>query len=244
MVPTDIPSVCRGLQSVSTSVLNQKPDPQAAAFEGHKQGSFRQRLGDRPPSGLSPGEIATASPTEPLKNYFLNLLPSYGSCGCKPHWLSELGMLGAPPSGRGLKSWGAGCQAQTPQGEAGVGGSLPIMCCCVRNGAYGESVSQPFLPVSMWVFSPWPLGQVSFRRVMDFFQRNCSIGSCTFGVSRAGGFRSLLHHRVGLEPLLSAFMLSVVCIQIFHQLRVYFGKRNESGLPFFPKVTNLMAQLY
>lgn len=39
-----------------------------------------------------------------------------------------------------------------PQGEGGVGDSLLTVWHCGRGGDYDESVSQPFLPVSTWVF--------------------------------------------------------------------------------------------
>lgn len=35
----------------------------------------------------------------------------------------------------------------------GVGDSFPIVRHCARGEVYGKSISQHFLPISMWVFS-------------------------------------------------------------------------------------------
>lgn len=36
--------------------------------------------------------------------------------------------------------------------KVGVQHSLLIEWCCARDGIYGDNVSRPFLPVSVWVF--------------------------------------------------------------------------------------------
>lgn len=41
----------------------------------------------------------------------------------------------------------------TSQVKLGVGGSLLMLRCCARGGAYRESVSQPSLPIFMWILS-------------------------------------------------------------------------------------------
>lgn len=54
-------------------------------------------------------------------------------------------------------------QISAPQEEAGSCGSLPIIPYCVGSGVYGKTVSQPFLPVSMSVFSHLPSVQESLN---------------------------------------------------------------------------------
>lgn len=58
----------------------------------------------------------------------------------------------------------------TPEGEVGAGSFLLIGWCCARSGVYGRSVTQPFLPIQMWVFSP--LHHVGVKQlILDFSQR-------------------------------------------------------------------------
>lgn len=40
--------------------------------------------------------------------------------------------------------------------KLGVRGSLPIVWCCATGGIYGKSMSQPFLSISMCIFSQLP----------------------------------------------------------------------------------------
>lgn len=92
----------------------------------------------------------SCSPHKPVKSCALD---SLWSCGHKPRWLSELGVLGAGHWSRSLKSWGP---------EVGV----QILCFWERewafhwvpswlwitvpgDGVYGEIVPQPLLPISM-----------------------------------------------------------------------------------------------
>lgn len=49
------------------------------------------------------------------------LLQSYESHGCKPHWFSDLGVLGTCPSDGRLKSWGVRCWVQTFALQRAVG---------------------------------------------------------------------------------------------------------------------------
>lgn len=47
--------------------------------------------------------------------------------------------------------------------KLGVGGSLSIVGCCSWGGFYNNSVSQLFLPVSVWIFSQLPDVQESLN---------------------------------------------------------------------------------
>ena len=68
---------------------------------------------------------------------------------------SPIGVLGAIPQVEVLKvkALDVGSKPFTPQGEAGSW-EFPSNSMVLRqDGVYGETVSQPVLPISMWVFS-------------------------------------------------------------------------------------------
>ena len=107
------------------------------------------------------------------------------SCGCCEHkhcWLSELCVWGGCPSGRGLKSWGARTEVQSlcSSRKNWIGGFLLIEQHCVGIGVYGESMFQPFLHVSMWVFFSflWCLGITKVVSVSLSFYLSEEIPPC------------------------------------------------------------------
>lgn len=143
-------------------MLNKKSDTQAAAFI-----SFRQRLGDRLFFCLLPLHCAPKTETwwvfsRPLRTASL-LGIALQSHGHKLHSLSELGVLRAQPLGSSLKRWRATCGVQIHcfsgrSWELGV----PSDCmACAGGGVYGQSLCQPFLSISAWVFPQWPMCRFS-----------------------------------------------------------------------------------
>lgn len=109
------------------------------------QGETERRTFLLAPSVLSLGIQPLECVCIHLKN--ASLLPLCGTCELvnvsKPLCLAKAGVLGAHPSGRSLKNWEHYMWGPNRQGEAGN----------ARDGVYGKSVFQPFLSVSMWVFS-------------------------------------------------------------------------------------------
>ena len=87
------------------------------------------------------------SPPKPTKNYFFIC----GSCGYKPHCLSELSVFGAVPQVEVLKV-GMLDVPFTPQGELSVVSFPPITCWCARGKVYGRNEPPSFLPILMRVF--------------------------------------------------------------------------------------------
>lgn len=70
-------------------------------------------------------------------------------------------------------------------------GSLLILGHCTRDGVYGETVSQPFLPTSMWVPSSLPHGKRLLSQFLDFFSEEIvplvAVDSlCLWEVARSG----------------------------------------------------------
>lgn len=70
------------------------------------------------------------------------------SPGCKPHWFSKAGVLGAFLSVVGHKDWGACCGAHTPHssGRFAFVRFLLIVGCCARGKVFGEITSLPLQP--------------------------------------------------------------------------------------------------
>ena len=71
-------------------------------------------------------------------------------------WLSELDVLRTCTMGGSLKCWGTKCGLQAPHssGKSWESGVPSWLYDTVWSyGVYGESVSQPFLSLPMWVFS-------------------------------------------------------------------------------------------
>ena len=88
----------------------------------------------------------------PVKNCCFSPLYSCESCEYKPQWLSELGILHACTLSGSLKNWALNMQSQSfdPQ-RAVVGNFLPNVPHYFGGDVYVESVSQPFLPILMWI---------------------------------------------------------------------------------------------
>ena len=87
------------------------------------------------------------------------------------------------------KGWGAQCGAQTPlssERDSRPTRSLLIVNYPTRFEVFGDTVSPPLLPVLMWPFYPW-CGGICSTTFPLFFRRNCSMCSCSFGVSTGGG---------------------------------------------------------
>ena len=84
----------------------------------------------------------------------------------------------------------------------GVVNSLLIVGCLDGSKVDGETVSQPLLPILMWIFFLFTCCVGVVQLVLRFFFRgNCSVCSCRFGVSIGGGeFRILLCCHLELEP--------------------------------------------
>lgn len=131
-----------------------------------------------------------------------------GSCWLKLHWLSDLGVLGAHPSGESLKSWGTRCwvhpvhyswrtrelwiPSQLYVAMPGVG----LWWDCVSSSpTYFDVVFFSFALLCRW---PSATFWISFRG-------NCFVYSCRNIVSMGGGkFRLLCCHLV-LESLLYSY---------------------------------------
>lgn len=105
-------------------------------------------------SGLSL-EIPIGSAHKPINNCFFICYNPVSLEDTSPHWLSELRVLRAHPSRWKdvLKVGELGIQSKlfAPQGDDGIGGFLLTVWCCVMGGLYGKTVSQPFLPILMWI---------------------------------------------------------------------------------------------
>lgn len=89
-----------------------------------------------------------------------------------------------------------------------VCGFLLVVWHCARGGVYGESVSQPFLLVSMWEFSQCLLCRSHSTSFWISFRGNCSIYSCTFSTSMEEGSSGVSHVTI-LVPLLLPVDISV-----------------------------------
>lgn len=77
----------------------------------------------------------------------------------KPSWLPKLDVWGAHLSGAGLKSWGADGWFKPlllREKLKVLSSLLTVGHHCVGGGVYGETMSQPLLPASVWVFSHLP----------------------------------------------------------------------------------------
>lgn len=113
---------------------------------------------------------------------------------------SELGVLGACPTLRSLKSWSIRSWGKlfTPQGEAGNCGFPPIV---LRVGFIVKvclNLSYPFNCGYILIHSVYRSHSGS-SWISD--SKNFSMCSCRFSVTFVGGgeFRNLLHHQLGLD---------------------------------------------
>lgn len=96
--------------------------------------------------------------------------------GHKCHWLSELDVLKARLSGGNLKVGvpDVGSKPFTPQGEAGVEISLPIVCCFTKGRVFDEILSAcpTYFNVSFFSFSQCvglaQLVLISFRGIVPY----------------------------------------------------------------------------
>lgn len=140
------------------------------------------------PSVLSPEETATAHPSTTVSLYspaeLVNVSPvsyQHQMIWRSVPWvgISKVGVL---------EVWS---KPFTLQGEAGSWGSLPIVWHCSGDGVCGESVSQPFLPVSMCVFFQPPHKQESASFWISL-RGSCSMCNFTFGSSERRGKFTIL----------------------------------------------------
>ena len=76
-----------------------------------------------------------------------------GSCEHKPCWLSKLDVSRGHLTSACLKNLGTRCEVPTVCFSVGFVGSLLIVGCHAWGGVYGEMVSQPLLPILIWVSS-------------------------------------------------------------------------------------------
>lgn len=53
---------------------------------------------------------------------------------------------------------------------------------CAKTGVFGEIVSQPFQPISMWFPSSLPDLKGSLCQVLGFFRGSCSTYCCKVGM--------------------------------------------------------------
>ena len=154
------------------------------------------------PSMLSWG-VPIANAHAPMKNCFFVCCSSVG-LEHEPCWWSDLGVLGAHPSGGSRKSWDARYAVQTlhSSGRSWELGVLSWWYSTVLGVGFMVRVSQPFLPNLMWVFStPWSCRSHAANFWISLWG-NCSLWSYTFSASMGGRkFRSLLCCRLGSESL-------------------------------------------
>lgn len=148
-----------------------------------------------------------------VKNCFIFLLQSY-----------ESHILGTCPSGESAMCWG--------QTLHFLGRS------CARDLVYGNSVSQPFLPILMWAFSCLPNMQKSARFWISFTQK-CFMDSCRFCVPLGRGeLRSLLGLYLKTRTRKLVFLISkkgiqkLLCLATCNRTLDYSGL-NKQGITFF-----------
>ena len=118
-------------------------------------------------------------------------MSSSGSYGCKPGWLSELGVLGFSPWGGSLKNWDARCWVQIFH-SSGRNWEL-----WVPSQLYVAVPGVGFMASLCLSFSyPFPCGFFLFTQCAGVIRGNSLredpfICSCTFGVSVGGGVFSI-----------------------------------------------------
>lgn len=168
---------------------NQKPDSQAAACKVCNQIPSKETQGDGHsafPLCADPWVIVMTSAHVPIKNS-LRFPQARKSYGCKPLWLSELGVRGSYLLSGSLKR---------PQGKVEVSGSFRIVWHCAHGGLSGESMSHTFLHVYVHIFS---IAQICRSHPASFCISLSSVYSCMFSTSMGGEkFRNLLCHHLGL----------------------------------------------
>lgn len=122
-----------------------------------------------------------------------------------------------------------GSNAFVPQGEA-ESCEFPPDCMTLCWGCgLGESVFQPFLPSSMWIFSS-PHRSYS-NNFWVFFHGNCSMCSCRFAESMAGSeFRSLLFHHLGTELCHSFHYFLILSSNLFPHSNPHLSVWNLTAL--------------
>lgn len=94
-----------------------------------------------------------------------SLLQFCGSHGYKPCWFSKLGVCRTHSLFGSLKHWCIRCYSNPSllREKLGVGSSLLIVWHYSRGRVYNENVSQPSLPILMWVNAfAWGLGVSEF----------------------------------------------------------------------------------
>ena len=107
-------------------------------------------------------------------------------------------ILRAHLSDAGLKSWGARCGVQplhSSRGSSGCETPTPFACGSLHwVWVYDKIVSQPLLPILMWVFFLFAQHAGVTQLLWGFLsERNCSMCSCRFcAYIRGGEFRILL----------------------------------------------------
>lgn len=107
----------------------------------------------------------------------------FGSHGSEPHWFSKPHVLGTCLLGTGLKIWSVWYGVWTVHSlgrSSGFINSLLVVGRCAEGVVYGEIVSQPILPSSMWPSSCWPMYRSCSASFQLFFRENCSTCSCRF----------------------------------------------------------------
>lgn len=176
--------------------LNQNPDLQATIFvvcrSKLSQGKIWRWTTLPAFCELSPRGKTTASTCMAI-----GFLYSCGSRGYKPHWLSERGIFFflAHPSGGSLKSRETKCRVQTLHlGRSQELGFPLIILCHAKHWVYGKNWSLFFLPVSVQVFSHLHNVQESLIQLLDLFQGNHLMCSCTFCVGGQKFQKLLCHH--------------------------------------------------
>lgn len=120
----------------------------------------------------------------PINNYFFAGFSPVGLVDTSPIGFQS-GVFWRPVSHVGVLKVGVLDVWSKPfilQGEARIWHSLLIVQCCVRGGIYGEHVSQPFPPVSVYFLS-----HLKYRNSSVLFwvphRGHCSVHSCIFGAS-------------------------------------------------------------
>ena len=100
--------------------------------------------------------------------------------------------------------------------KPGLGISLPDAWHCPEGRVYNKSVSQPFLPFSMWAFfsSAWCVRVAQL--VSGFLSEEIALTSCIFGVSMGGGeLRS---------PSVANLVNLLNVLKVFKKVGVMWGK--------------------
>ena len=154
------------------------------------------------------GDQEQQFPVRPLRPVSLF---ACGSCGQKPTWLSDLGVLGACPSDGSFQSWGARCGVQTLH-SSGISWVLRVLLSQLCWEWVLWSVSQLFLPFPCGWCGYFLIHLTCRSYLASFwasFRGNGSVYSCGLSVPTGRGeFQRLLCHRLGRESPLWFFLKS------------------------------------